>query len=114
MTPLSHQHHHELPSSYMDTPVNAAYGSRKRTHSSAEGLQTSPFLQDQIRGPIDKGSSAGLNTQYSRNTPAMRPSHQPYSMQQGFDRTAAALEDRRTNEPPMHPGDDTSEDSITL
>ena len=114
MTPLPHQHHHELPSSYMSTPVEAAYGSRKRTHSGAEGLQTSPFLQDQIRVPIDKGSAAGLNTQYSRNTPAMRPSNQSYSMQQGFDRPAIALEDRRASEPLMHPGDDTSEDSITL
>lgn len=114
MTPLSHQHHHELPSSYMSTPVEAAYGSRKRTHSSAEGLQTSPFLQDQLHGPIDKGSTAGLDTQYSRNTAGMRPSNQPSSMPQGLDRTAAALEERRTSGPLMHPGDDTSEDAITL
>lgn len=48
MTPVPPQQQHQgIPSGYMGSPIDLPYGSRKRTHSSTERLQPSPFTQDQ-------------------------------------------------------------------
>ena len=134
MTPVSHQQHHGLPSSYMGTPVETGYGSRKRTHSNAEGLQTSPFLQGQSYALSDRGPSTGISPQWPRGASVTRPSdaaeryrsqtpqqtntlnadNQTHASRPTIDRAVNESESARSNEHIMHPGDDEDEAAITL
>ena len=57
----------------MDAPLDDSYSSRKRTHSSAQGLQTSPFLEGQGHDGNDNGPSPAFGSHWSKGAPNSNP-----------------------------------------
>ena len=137
MTPVAHQQPPGYSSNFIGTPVEMAYNSRKRTHSNAEGLQQSPFLQNRgydasvrslmsgISTPWTQGASMSRSADANQRDGSQKPQHlnitnpgdQIYTSRSALSRKAVTSEDRRitdNTDPIMHPGDSENEDSINL
>lgn len=52
-------YHYNAYNTYSPQPDDVGFGPRKRTHSMSEGLQNSPYMQDQIQDSVGRYSGAG-------------------------------------------------------
>lgn len=73
IAPVAHHQQHGLPINYSESPVDNSYGSRKRTHSSSQGLHTEPFLEGQGHEVNDNGPSHAFGSHWSKGLPSTDP-----------------------------------------